>query len=223
MRLTAPMRILWKLPWENERKETFWRLAINGVPAAGGHDIAPTGPCPCGWHGPPSGEDQPHRAMQQQIHVFWSCPIAAAVRESVSSALPPETQLPCSALWLLQAPSGIHNEVWSVACAAAVEAMNWGRRYLWALSRDGEEAEELLDHTQTLITAFFPAIGPDSVPPVTEEDQQVSLVLRASHRAVAAWRSSECRFLQQDFVEQRHAPEDWRAVAATHLFIRVPC
>ena len=53
---------------------------------------------------------------------------------------------------------------------------------------------------------------PDSVPPVTEEDQQVSLVLRASHRAVAAWRSSECRFLQQDFVEQRHAPEDWRAV-----------
>ena len=93
-----------------------------------------------------------------------------------------------------------------MACAAAVEAMNWGRRYLWALSRDCEEAEELLDHTQTLITAFFPAIGPDSVPPVTEEDQQVSLVLRASHRAVAAWRSSECRFLQQDFVEQRHAP-----------------
>ena len=25
-RLTASMRILWKLPWENERKETFWRL-----------------------------------------------------------------------------------------------------------------------------------------------------------------------------------------------------
>ena len=215
-RLTASMRILWKLPWENERKETFWRLAINGVPAAGGHDIAPTGPCPCGWQGPPSGEDQPLRAMQQQIHVFWSCPIAAAVRESVSSALPLETQLPCSALWLLQTPSGIHSEVWSVACAAAVEAMNWGRRYLWALSRDCEEAEELLDHTQTLITAFFPPVAPASTAPVTEEDREATLVRRASHRAVAQfW----C-FLQ-DFVEQRYAPEEWRAVAATHPFIGV--
>ena len=215
-RLSASMRILWKLPWENERKETFWRLAINGVPAAGGHDIVPPGPCPCGWHGPHSGEDQPHRAMQQQIHVFWSCPIAAAVRRSVSSALPPETQLPCSALWLLQAPPGIHSGVWSVACAAAVEAINWGRRYLWALSRDCEETEELLDHTQTLITAFFPLVAPTSTAPVTEEDRQATLVRRASHRAVAQfW----C-FLQ-DFVEQRYAPEEWRAVTATHPFIGV--
>ena len=103
-----------------------------------------------------------------------------------------------------------------MACAAAVEAMNWGRRYLWALSRDCEEAEELLDHTQTLITAFFPPVASASTAPVTEEDRQATLVRRASHRAVAQfW----C-FLQ-DFVEQTYAPEEWRAVGATHPFIGV--
>ena len=97
-----------------------------------------------------------------------------------------------------------------------MEAINWGRRYLWALSRDCEETEELLDHTQTLITAFFPLVAPTSTAPVTEEDRQVTLVRRASHRAVAQfW----C-FLQ-DFVEQRYAPEEWRAVGATHPFIGV--
>ena len=56
----------------------FWRLAINGVQAAGGHDIVPCGPCPCAgscWHGPPS--EQPHRQRQkpggsssQELSVF---------------------------------------------------------------------------------------------------------------------------------------------------------
>ena len=214
--LAASMRILWKIPWENERKETFWRLTINGVPAAGGHDIAPSGPCPCGWQSPPQSEDQPHRAMQLQIHTFWSCPVAAAVRASVSSALPPETQFPCSALWLLQAPPGLHSGAWSVVRAATVEAMDWGRRYLWALARDCEEAEELLDHTQTLITAFFPAADPASTPPATAEDQQATLVRRASHRAVAQlW----C-FLN-DFVAQTDVPDGWQAIAADHPFIGV--
>ena len=46
--------------------------------------------------------------------------------------------------------------------------------------------------------------------------RQATLVRRASHRAVAQfW----C-FLQ-DFVEQRYAPEAWRAVSATHPFIGV--
>ena len=61
-------------PCENERKETFWLLAINGVSTAGGNDIVPPILVPVdGMHGPPSEEDQPHRAMQRHIHVFWSC------------------------------------------------------------------------------------------------------------------------------------------------------
>ena len=60
---------------------------------------------------PPPSMRIPHRAIQRQIHVFWSCPVAAAVRNSVASALPSDTQIPCSALWLLQAPPGINREV----------------------------------------------------------------------------------------------------------------
>ena len=57
-----------------------------------------------------------------------------------------------------------------------MEAMNWGRRYLWDLSQD--RSQELLDHTQTLITAFFPAIATASTPPMTEEDRQTTLMRR---------------------------------------------
>ena len=73
-----------------------------------------------------------------------------------------------------------------MVCAAAVEAMDWGRRYLWALTRQSEEAEELLDPTQTLITAFFPAVTPPVTQPpaATAEDQRADRVQRASHRAV---------------------------------------
>ena len=51
-RLGDAMRNLWQLPWENARKEVLWRLALNGVPGAGEHDISQAGPCPCGWAGP---------------------------------------------------------------------------------------------------------------------------------------------------------------------------
>ena len=54
--------------------------------------------------------------------------------------------------------------------------------YFWALSRDCEETEELLDHTRTLITAFFyffpPVAPPASITaPVTEEDRQAVLYI----------------------------------------------
>jgi hypothetical protein len=156
--------------------------------------------------------------MQLQSHVFWSCPVAAAVRASISSALPRARHLPCSALWLLQAPSGVHKGVWSVVCAAAVEAMDWGRRYLWALTRQSEEAEELLDPTQTLITAFFPAVTPPvtQTPAVTAEDQRAERVRRASHRTVVHfW----C--LLSDFVQQIYVPDEWRGFPATHPFIGI--
>ena len=52
---------------------------------------------------------------------------------------------------------------WSVVCAEAAEAMEWGRY----LRMDCEAAVELLDHTRTLVTAFFPAIWSASTPPVT--------------------------------------------------------
>ena len=97
-----------------------------------------------------------NRAMQLQHHVFWSCHVASSIRRAtLLSALPPTTTLPCSAVWLLRAPSGVHAGVWSVVCAAAVEAMAFGHRFLWALHRAEVEREECLDPTHSLNTAFF--------------------------------------------------------------------
>ena len=62
-RLGDAMRNLWQLPWENERKELLWRLAVHGFPGAGGHDIRQAGPCPCGWAGPRQGSPAPPASL----------------------------------------------------------------------------------------------------------------------------------------------------------------
>ena len=44
--LRSTFRSLWRLPWENRHREVSWRLVVNGVVAAGGHDIHPAGCLP---------------------------------------------------------------------------------------------------------------------------------------------------------------------------------
>ena len=151
--------------------------------------------------------------MQLQHHVFWSCPVASAIRATLASALPPLTPLPCSAVWLLRAPPGLQAEVWAVVCAAAVEAMAFGHRFLWALQRGQEEQDELLDPTQSLITAFFPVVPAPSQPP---EDPASVLVRRASHRAVALFWS-----YLVEFVALAKVLKGWTAVSTTHPFLGV--
>jgi hypothetical protein len=43
---------LWRVPWENGYKEVFWRLAVNGVRAAGACQRCFSAPCPCRVVGP---------------------------------------------------------------------------------------------------------------------------------------------------------------------------
>ena len=118
--------------------------------------------------------------MQRQIHVFWSCSVAAAVRDKVivvSLAAGNRRSSLAQHCGYCRRQRGFTAEYgqWCVR-RQCMEAMIWGRRYLWDLSQD--RSQELLDHTQTLITAFFPAIGPASTLPMTEEDQQTTLVRR---------------------------------------------
>jgi hypothetical protein len=114
----------------------------------------------------------------------------------------------------MQAPSGVQAEVWAVVCAAAIEAMGFGHRFLWALHRGQEEQEEILDPAQSLITAFFPPVVSQlSQPP---EDPTSALVRRASQRAVALFWSHLV-----DFVSLAKVPQGWTAVSATHPFIGV--
>ncbi len=152
--------------------------------------------------------------MQLQHHVFWTCPVASAIRATLVSALPPPATLTCSAVWLMQAPSGVRAEVWAVVCAAAIEAMAFGHRFLWALQRGQEEQEALLDPTQSLITAFFPPVASQASQP--PEDPTSTLVRRASHRAVALFWSHIV-----EFVSLAEVPKGWTAVPTTHPFIGV--
>ena len=94
----------------------------------------------------------------------------------MSSALPPE--IDAAPLLSTVAAAGANGDSQRSMVSGVRRQPVRGGRFLWALSQDCDEAEELLDHTQTLITAFFPAIGPASTLPMTEEDQQTTLVRR---------------------------------------------
>lgn len=124
--LQAALRRLWRLPWENGRKEAFWRLVYDAHPTAA--RLHRDAPCACG-----AADTRPGRH-----HHFWSCPVATAVVADIQAALaqrtpaaPPAPLAPAS-VWLARAPPGVHAGVWGVVCLAAVEAMDVGRRRAWA-------------------------------------------------------------------------------------------
>lgn len=129
--LRQSLAAVWKLPWETENKETLWRLAVNGIPGAGGAGICFAHPCPCGFVLTPYHRSNNHSHIHR-LHSFWHCPVAAAVREQMQSEL--HTQhLSRAALWLLQPPAHhINTGVWQVVCNAAVTAMDYGRRRMWS-------------------------------------------------------------------------------------------
>lgn len=112
------LRQLWRLPWANSYKETYWRLALNGLPLAArmpGNDR----PCSCGSSGPLPG----------RRHHFWECPVAAAVVSTLAEQLSGHPLSPAN-LWLAQPPAGVHEGVWQVVCLASIAAMETGRRLL---------------------------------------------------------------------------------------------
>lgn len=128
--LRATLKRLWQLPWENCRKEPFWRLVYNAHPTAARLHLPD--PCTCGT------------APADRQHHFWACPIARAVLSAITASLPfqPSTSgaaadvppdLPQRAIWLAQAPPAVHEGVWGVVCLAAVEAMDHGRRRMYAM------------------------------------------------------------------------------------------
>jgi hypothetical protein len=69
-----------------------------------------------------------------QMHAFWSCPIAQAVRRELGSCISPPTVLICKHVWLLLPPNRIHRDVWCAVAAAALSAMDMGRRAMHAMS-----------------------------------------------------------------------------------------
>ena len=107
-------RHLWsKLRWENDRKEIWWRLTVNGVAnnaRMGQHDRA----CACGG-GPPD-----------RLHHFWECPVATTVVSELQAQLP-GVSLARHHVWLMHPPAAfVVRQVWQVVCMVAVAAMHKG-------------------------------------------------------------------------------------------------
>ena len=123
--MAAALNTAWKeVPCFNAVREPLWRLAINAVPGA---NIRPWH-CSCDLHGQP--------AASSRLHAFWDCPVAVAVRSQLAAGLPPGTVVSRANVWLLQPPAGVPGlcpRAWAMVALAALEAMEFGRRYLYAL------------------------------------------------------------------------------------------
>ena len=215
--LQSHMRWLWRLRWDNKYKEILWRLTVNGVPAAGGHDISFKSPCVCGWVGPRTtgpGANAQASAFALRAHAFWECPVAKAVIGELARALPGH-EIRCRHVWLLSPPTdaGLHGTVWAVVAMTALSAIARGRAMLWCVGHEGPLDTVDSEPHQSLISDFFPTIRARAPPAPSP-----SCVERvARHTAAKFW------LMLQDFVHYAVPPPDWvgNSVPTDHPFIGV--
>ena len=120
---------VWRLSWSNSQKEIFWRLVYNGIKTPVRLHVLHRR-CPCGSlpNAPPG-----------RPHVFWDCPVAKAIRDVITAALPRpphgSAHLSREHIWLFRPPQpGINQLLWDVICLAALGAMDRGRRTLLRLA-----------------------------------------------------------------------------------------
>jgi hypothetical protein len=131
---------VWKLPWDNKRKEVLWRLVYDAFPTAarmpGKHM-----PCPCGV------------AVPDRQHHFWLCPVARAVVTELQSQMPflGPAALQQVHVWLSRVPanSGLHKGVWRVVCLAAMHGMHKGMQVLAAWAMHQQEGQVMPGHLCT--------------------------------------------------------------------------
>ena len=109
---------LWRLPWDNQHKEVFWRLALNGLPLAA-RMPASGQPCSCGTSSP----------LPDRLH-HRECPVAVAVVSSLEAQLGGQLLAPPN-IWLAQPQAGVHMGLWELISLASISAMDAGRRLLY--------------------------------------------------------------------------------------------
>ena len=102
------------------------------------------------------GSEPPQPAHMWREHCFWSCGVAKDVVHQLREVIQLGASLARDSVWLLLAPPGVHQCMWEPVCAAALDAMAFGRRMLWAVHLD----ERPDDPQQTQITRFFPVLSP---------------------------------------------------------------
>ena len=126
--LRAVWRRLWKrVKWEPRWKEVLWRLAVDGVPMPGSSHLplVPPEPCACGCYPAAAGV-----AESPRLHHFWSCPLVRPLWDEL------EVCCGCGVtrehVWLCVSPdpTTVLQCVWDVVALAALNAMEWTRRYI---------------------------------------------------------------------------------------------
>ena len=122
--MTTPrlLETLWELPWENQNKEVFWRLVLNGLPTAARMGMMET--CACGEEG-----------LHGRLHYFYHCAVAKHLLQEIGAALGRSHDRPVTQSELLHAscPSNCFTGVWQVVTLAATDA-------LWRAVRTGRRA-----------------------------------------------------------------------------------
>jgi hypothetical protein len=116
---------MWRVRWDNPRKEVLWRLVYDALPTIQRLHLPGVHCCQCGVASP--GRE----------HHFWDCPVAQAVRDQLQRALPAGlAAVQREQLWLALAPGGVRLQVWRVVVLAALGAMERGRKmlYSWRLA-----------------------------------------------------------------------------------------
>lgn len=227
--LRAALQRLWQLPWENGRKETFWRLVYDALPTAA--RLHRDESCSCGTSG----------VRPDRLHHFWDCPAARAVVADITSSLAaaaprPPPALTTADLWLARTPPGIHAGVWGVVCLAAVEAMDRGRRRLVATRLQQQQQQPPAagpQYRQLTLDGFLlpgtdnadPAVpGEGPPPPPTHDQPQLPPSQHDDDPATAASRTARRAFwsLLADFTALGRAPQSWLAeLSPTHPFLLV--
>ena len=109
--LQQTLRRLWSLRWENEQKEGYWRLTVNGFTAFHMHAAdriagRPIARCPCGI-----GMERGDR-----LHHFWDFAVAQAVCDEIRSVSLVDVSI--AHVWQVCCPTGLHDRVWDVVCLA---------------------------------------------------------------------------------------------------------
>lgn len=203
-------------------------MAVNGVRGAGGHDICPPGACACGH--PPlapelratAGAREERGAPALRLHAFWECAVARAVLAALVATLaaagvhPPS--LLVAHLWLCVPPApALDPTVWRLVCMAALSAMDYGRRFMWALHFQAQESAQLPAPEQVLRQlTLFEAWGVEAPgPPLGNVPDPPTPVERACRAAVADFWSRLQSFATLHATYAQMLP----ALSATHPFL----
>jgi hypothetical protein len=203
----ASLRRLWSVPWDNSRKELYWRLVLDGLPNAqrmGGLHEA----CQCGCVAP------------GRRHHYWECPPAAAVVAALQQqvAQGAHVELQCPHVWLARSPHpAIKARVWRVVALAALHGMDRARKLLYRWRKAAEEQQhQQQQQQQQRVVARRPGARQQAqaAHPPPPMGQQVTVACRVA--VAAMWD------MLHDFAALRKYPPDWLVGMQHHPFLSAP-